>query len=89
MERHRPSNQEQSLLPGVCVFVFFASVSAFALVFVSCFLLMPIVNFEKHSEWGLEKLHRVASREEREEGYEEGEQLMSPQYFLGGGGGRG
>ena len=37
---------------------------------------MPIVNFEKYSEWGLEKLHRVASREEREEGYEGGEQLI-------------
>ena len=47
--------------------------------FVSCFLLMPIVNFEKYSEWGLKKLHRVASREEREEGYEGGEQLISIQ----------
>ena len=43
------------------------------------FLLMPIVNFEKYSEWGLKKLHRVASREEREEGYEGGEQLISIQ----------
>ena len=42
---------------------------------------MPIVNFEKYSEWGLKKLHRVASREEREEWYEGGEQLMSSWSF--------
>ena len=51
---------------------------------------MPIVNFEKYSEWGLKKLHRVASREEREEGYEGGEQLISIQSlfsFLAWGGG--